>query len=122
MIDYFAGDDDLQSLLSSGTVGHTAVYRPWGLIVAGPLEAEAEGILYADVNLDDALLPKLRHDIGGSYNRFDIMRVLVNRAPHQALRETMGGRQQIPDDQPEYQSFDKTDSEVGSGRTDSFRR
>lgn len=71
---------------SSGSVGHTAVYGPWGLIVQGPLDPNAEGILYADIDLEDALIPKLRHDVAGSYNRFDVMTVLANRAPHQAVQ------------------------------------
>ncbi len=87
VIEYFSREPELQKLLSSGTVGHTAIYGPWGLIVAGPLEPGAEGILYADIDLEDALLPKLRHDIGGGYNRFDIMRVTVDRAPHQSLHQ-----------------------------------
>jgi nitrilase len=85
VIDYFSDQKELHALLSTGSVGHTAVYGPWGLPVAGPLEPGVEDILYADIDLEDALLPKLRHDIGGSYNRFDIMRVLVNRAPHEAV-------------------------------------
>jgi len=104
VIDYFAGQNELQSLLSSGSVGHTAVYGPWGLPVAGPLEPGIEGILYADIDLEDALLPKLRHDIGGSYNRFDIMRVLINRTQHQSVKDTADAthpiEQQIPDTQP----------------------
>ncbi|HEY9460544.1 MAG TPA: carbon-nitrogen hydrolase family protein [Paralcaligenes sp.] len=94
VIDYFSGQDELQALLSSGSVGHTAVYGPWGLPVAGPMEAGIEGILYADIDLEDALLPKLRHDIGGGYNRFDIMRVLVNRNPHRSLQDSMGAARQ----------------------------
>ena len=89
VIDYFSDQEELHSLLSSGSVGHTAVYGPWGLPVAGPLEPGVEGILYADIDLEDALMPKLRHDIGGSYNRFDIMRVLINRAPHESVRDTI---------------------------------
>jgi nitrilase len=104
VIDYFAGQDELQSLLSSGSIGHTAVYGPWGLPVAGPLEPGVEGILYADVDLEETLLPKLRHDIGGSYNRFDIMRVLIDRTRHQSVQDTAGGanlaEQEIPDTQP----------------------
>lgn len=90
VIDYFADYPEVQALLSSGSVGHTAVYGPWGLVVQGPLDPSVEGILYADIDLDDALLPKLRHDVGGSYNRFDVMTVLANRAAHQSVRETAG--------------------------------
>lgn len=97
VIDYFSGNKSLHALLSSGSVGHTAVYGPLGLIVAGPLEQGVEGILYADIDLEDTLMPKLRHDIGGSYNRFDILRVLINRAPHDSLRDTTGAALQATD-------------------------
>lgn len=90
VIDYFSEEVQLRDLLSTGSVGHTAIYGPWGLAVAGPLESDIESVLYADINLEDALLPKLRHDVGGGYNRFDIMRVTVNRSPHRSLRQAVG--------------------------------
>ena len=104
VIDYFSAEPHLQELLSSGTVGHTAVYGPWGLPVAGPLEPGVEGILYADIDLEDALLPKLRHDIGGGYNRFDIMQVTVRRRPHRALHPI--------DDEPQTGSDDRLPNEA----------
>ncbi len=104
VIDYFTGQTELQSLLSSGSVGHTAVYGPSGLLVAGPLEPGVEGIVYADIDLEDALLPKLRHDVGGSYNRFDILHVLINRTRHQSVQDAADAtdltEQQIPDTRP----------------------
>jgi aliphatic nitrilase len=87
VIQYFSGRSELQSLLSTGSVGHTAVYGPWGLPVAGPLEQGVEGILYADIDLDDILLPKLRHDVAGSYNRFDIMSVRLIRGAQQGVHD-----------------------------------
>ncbi len=90
VIGYFAGRAELQALLSSGSVGHTAVYGPSGFAIAGPLEQGVEAVLYADIDLDAILLPKLRHDVAGSYNRFDIMSVRVNRAPQVALHEASG--------------------------------
>jgi aliphatic nitrilase len=104
VIDYFAAEPQLQELLSSGTVGHTAVYGPWGLPVAGPLEPGVEGILYADIDLEDALLPKLRHDVGGGYNRFDIMQVTVRRRPHRAVHPI--------DDEPQTGSDDRLPNEA----------
>ena len=72
--------------------------------MAGPLEPGVEGILYADIDLEETLLPKLRHDIGGSYNRFDVMRVLINRTRHQSVQDTVGAanlpEQEIPDTPP----------------------
>jgi len=104
IVGYFTGREELQSLLSSGSVGHTVVYGPLGIAVAGPLEPNAEGILYADIDLEDALLPKLRHDIGGSYNRFDIMRVLTNRTQYPSVQEVSEAdnpmERQTPNTQP----------------------
>ena len=127
VIDYFSDQDGLHALLSTGSVGHTAVYGPWGLPVAGPLEPDVEGILYADIDLEDALMPKLRHDIGGSYNRFDIMRVLVNRAPHESFQDAIGVPQQATqsnrkahhadrqgEDCPERDHWDAAGSRSGS--------
>jgi aliphatic nitrilase len=90
VVRYFSGRSELQALLSSGSVGHTAVYGPSGLPVAGPLEQNVEGIVYADIDLDDILLPKLRHDVAGGYNRFDIMSVRLNRAPHSGVQDVAG--------------------------------
>ncbi|OGA51542.1 MAG: hypothetical protein A3G25_03840 [Betaproteobacteria bacterium RIFCSPLOWO2_12_FULL_63_13] len=61
--------------------GHASVVAPNGQVVAGPLEG-GDGILYADVDLNDVLIPKLMHDYTGHYNRFDIFSLQVNtKAP-----------------------------------------
>ena len=51
---------------------------PTGEVLAGPLGDE-EGIVYADVSLEDAVEPKLMHDVVGQYNRFDVFDFAVNR-------------------------------------------
>ena len=90
-IEYFDDSSDIRELLSSGTHGHTAIYGPTGYIIAGPMEGDVEGILYADIDLEDAILPKLRHDIAGSYNRFDIMQLTVTRSRHRAVTDFPAG-------------------------------
>lgn len=57
--------------------GYASVIAPSGQVIAGPLEG-GEGILYADVDLNDVLVPKLLHDFTGHYNRFDIFSLHVN--------------------------------------------
>jgi aliphatic nitrilase len=67
-------------LLQTGNSCHTAVHGPNGFAIAGPLDPNKEDILYADIGLDDLILPKLRYDIStSSYNRFDLMRVQMER-------------------------------------------
>lgn len=58
--------------------GYASVIGPNGLVVAEPT-GEGESILYAEVDLNDVLIPKLIHDFTGHYNRFDIFSVHVNR-------------------------------------------
>lgn len=64
--------------------GYASVIGPIGQVVAGPL-GEGEGILYADVDLNDVLIPKLIHDYAGHYNRFDVFSVSVNRTARPPL-------------------------------------
>jgi nitrilase len=62
--------------------GGSVIVAPNSRILAGPMGAE-EGILYAECNLELAILMKLRHDFAGHYNRPDIFQLHVNRtAPH----------------------------------------
>jgi nitrilase len=56
--------------------GGASILGPRGQIIAGPMQP-GEGILYADVSLDDIVAAKLVHDFGGHYNRFDIFEVHV---------------------------------------------
>ncbi len=128
VIDYFSDQKDLHSLQSRGSVGHAAVYGPLGLPVAGPLDQGIEGILYVDIDLEAALMPKLRHDIGGSYNRFDIMRVLINRAPHESVRDITGVPLQVRDPIPEVRQsgqqgdeyFERNDWDTAGSRSGNF--
>lgn len=56
--------------------GGASIIGPRGQVVAGPMKS-GEGILQADVSLDDIVVPKLVHDFGGHYNRFDIFELRV---------------------------------------------
>lgn len=66
-------------LRSPDCCGGSVIVSPGSRIVAGPLGA-AEGILYAECNLELGVLTKLRHDFVGHYNRPDIFQLQVNRA------------------------------------------
>jgi nitrilase len=64
----------------------TAVVGPTGEILAGPLGDE-EGIVYADVDIEDTVEPKLMHDVVGQYNRFDVFEFGVDRRELKPLHE-----------------------------------
>lgn len=69
-------------LRSADSCGGSVIVAPNSRVIAGPMGAE-EGILYADCNLELAILTKLRHDFAGHYNRPDIFQLHINRhAPH----------------------------------------
>lgn len=52
-------------------IGNSCIIHPNGKIIAGPLEAE-EGILYADIDLDEITKVKRMFDVTGHYSRPDI--------------------------------------------------
>jgi len=86
IVDALGTTEELRAILRSGDSCHTAVYGPKGLPVAGPLEPGREGILFAEVNLEDLIIPKLRHDVAtSSYNRFDILWLQLQRHPLQPV-------------------------------------
>ncbi|MEB2782739.1 carbon-nitrogen hydrolase family protein [Algoriphagus sp. C2-6-M1] len=53
--------------------GNSIIIAPNGKILAGPLEAE-EGILYADINLNDIIAAKRMFDVVGHYSRPDVFK------------------------------------------------
>src|SRR5262245_19649602 len=77
-----AGAEAERFLRDPDCCGGSVIVAPNSRIIAGPMGAE-EGILYAECNLELAILTKLRHDFAGHYNRPDIFQLHVNRAaPH----------------------------------------
>jgi nitrilase/aliphatic nitrilase len=74
------GDHEITRLLTS-TPTTSMVIGPRGDVIAGPL-LETEGIVYAELDLREAVSLKLAHDIVGTYNRFDVFELSVNTARH----------------------------------------
>lgn len=60
------------------------VVGPRGDIVAAP-PAEQEGIVMATVDLNEEIVLKRAHDIVGTYNRFDIFDLRVDKRRHPAI-------------------------------------
>ncbi|WP_282124772.1 carbon-nitrogen hydrolase family protein [Algibacter mikhailovii] len=59
-------------------VGNSSIIAPNGKIIAGPLEAK-EGILYADINLQDIIKAKRMFDVVGHYSRPDVFNFNINQ-------------------------------------------
>ncbi len=78
-IDACAANDEYRAFLEGcNDEGAASIVGPRGEIVAGPM-GPGEGILYADVDLNDVLDAKAVHDFSGHYNRFDVFQVSVDR-------------------------------------------
>ena len=60
--------------------GGSAIISPLGEVLAGPLY-DAEGILYADLDLADVARSKLDFDVVGHYARPDVFQLVVNERP-----------------------------------------
>lgn len=58
------------------STGNSCIIGPDGKIISGPLEA-AEGIVYADINLQDIVAAKRRFDVVGHYARPDVFEFKV---------------------------------------------
>lgn len=69
--------------------GYASIVAPTGRILTEPL-GKGEGIVYADVNLNDVLVPKLINDFAGHYNRPDVFSVRINDAAPAILSRSGG--------------------------------
>jgi aliphatic nitrilase len=76
------GPDDRTWLRAEAEKGGTAIYAPGGKRLAGPLPG-GEGILYAELDLEQIVSRKLVKDYAGHYNRFDVfeLRLHDGRSP-----------------------------------------
>lgn len=80
MRDTLAGlDADAGRILDDSPRGVSMIIGPDAEPVCQVL-CEEEGILYADIDLDACVEPKQFHDVVGSYNRFDIFHLTVDRS------------------------------------------
>lgn len=88
------GDKRLREILESTPRTASMVIGPNGEHRA-EMRRDEEGIVYADIDLSECVVPKQFHDVVGYYNRFDIFKLTVNRSPNTpATFESSGGERQ----------------------------
>jgi aliphatic nitrilase len=75
------GDKRLREIMETTPRTASMVIGPNGE-QKGEIRRDEEGIVYADIDLADAVVPKQFHDVVGYYNRFDIFKLTVNRSPN----------------------------------------
>lgn len=78
---------DKRRLLGEGSQTFTGILGPDGKLVAGPAADDTEVIVHGAIDLDAIVRQKIHHDIAGNYNRFDVLSLVINRAPLSAIRE-----------------------------------
>lgn len=83
-LDEVAGDDDRARTLLESVPTASMIIGPRGEILAGPI-TEGEGLLYAEVDLSEAITLKRAHDVAGTYNRFDVFDLRLNLKRHVPL-------------------------------------
>jgi aliphatic nitrilase len=88
IVEQIGGDDpDVRTMLARPRSALSGVFGPDGRPVTEPL-VDAEGIVYAEIDLAKCIQPKQMHDIVGHYNRFDIFRLQVDNRPRSPLAFT----------------------------------
>ena len=76
--------------------GGSSIIGPDSRVIAGPMGPE-EGILYADIDLEEGPHGKVAHDFAGHYNRADVFTLLLNdRVPEIFRRLSVSGRKVQP--------------------------
>jgi nitrilase len=75
-----ATDTDREWLRDPAKSGGSVIIDPRGVVIAGPMSGDQEGILYADVDLELNVRSRVVHDFGGHYNRSDVFRLFVNQS------------------------------------------
>jgi aliphatic nitrilase len=80
MVDLLCTDDTKRALLLPGG-GFARIFGPDGQLLHEPLPEDAEGIVYADLDLGTISLAKAAADPAGHYARPDVTRLLFNRTP-----------------------------------------
>ena len=73
--------EDLRSEAGGTPVcsGGSVIFAPGGKVIAGPLFNQ-EGVLYADIDLEEVIKGRFEFDPAGHYNRPDVFSFKVNQS------------------------------------------
>jgi aliphatic nitrilase len=80
-VDLFCDTDEQRAMLPLGG-GWARIYGPDGSELASPLAEDAEGILYADIDLSNILYAKAGADPAGHYARPDVLSLNFDARNH----------------------------------------
>lgn len=92
-----ADTDGKRRAMAGPYLGFTGIFAPGGRLLSDTIAPGAEGIAYADCDIEAIIAPKLRHDVAGHYNRSDVLTLRLNRTLLKPLIEQAGGTEASPD-------------------------
>ncbi len=73
-------DEDRAFLAKAENGGGSSIVGATSIVLAGPMSGAEEGLLDADIDLEDCVRAKLVHDYSGHYNRPDVFTLTINTA------------------------------------------
>ncbi len=86
MMDVLCESEEHKSLIRAGG-GHAVIYGPDGKSLAEKLPEDQEGLLIADLDMNEITIAKVFADPVGHYSRPDVTRLLLNRQPQPAAED-----------------------------------
>tara|TARA_Y100000294_G_scaffold78171_1_gene73545 strand:- start:302 stop:1420 length:1119 start_codon:yes stop_codon:yes gene_type:complete len=87
VIEKVADTKEKRRIMEGSQMAFSGIFAPGGALCSETIPPGEEGIVYADCDIESIVGHKLRHDIVGQYNRFDILSLNLNRRPAQPLFE-----------------------------------
>ncbi len=88
--DLLGDTEEKKRMVGKGSIGLSGIFGPNGKLLTSPLDPNEEGMVIAEIDIEQIIEAKLHHDIAGNYNRFDVLSLNLNRRPQTAIREMHG--------------------------------
>ena len=89
--DLLGDTEEKKRMVGKGSIGLSGIFGQNGKLLADPLDPNEEGMVIAEIDIEQIIEAKLHHDIAGNYNRFDVLSLNINRRPQMAIWEMHGG-------------------------------
>jgi len=86
MMDVLCENEEHKTLIRAGG-GHAVIYGPDGKLLVDKLPEDQEGLLIADLDMNEITIAKVFADPVGHYSRPDVTRLLLNRHPQTPTEE-----------------------------------